>query len=47
METDSEDNSQFSRIELLRLLPVVLFENVEEDGLFFFEISYAEREELR
>ena len=30
---DSEDFALFSRIELLRLLLVVLFESVEEDGL--------------
>ena len=33
VEIDSEDSSKFSRIELLRHLLVVLFENVEEDGL--------------
>ena len=33
MEIESEDNSYFSRIELLRLLIVVLSESVEEDGL--------------
>ena len=33
VEIDSEDNSQFSRIELLRRFLVVLLENVEEDGL--------------
>ena len=33
VEIDSEDSSEFSRIELLRLLLVVLSENVEEDGL--------------
>ena len=33
VDIDSEDNSQFSRIELLRHLLVVLSENVEEDGL--------------
>ena len=30
---DSEDVPSFSRIEMLRLLLVVLFESVEEDGL--------------
>ena len=33
VDIDSEDNSQLSRIELLRLLLVVLFESVEADGL--------------
>ena len=33
VEIDSEDNSLSSRIELLRLLLVVLSESVEEDGL--------------
>ena len=32
VEIDSEDNSKFSRIELLRFLLVLPFENVEEDG---------------
>ena len=31
VEIDSEENSCASRIELLRLLLVVLFESVEED----------------
>ena len=31
VEIDPEDNSLSSRIELLRLLLVVLFESVEED----------------
>ena len=33
VEIDSEDSSSFSRIELLRLLLVVLSESVEEDGI--------------
>ena len=33
MEIDSEDNSFSFRSELLRLLLVVLFKNVEEDSL--------------
>ena len=33
VEIDSEDSSCFSKIEVLRLLLVVLFESVEEDGL--------------
>ena len=31
VKIDSEDETLFSRIELLRRLLVVLFENVEED----------------
>ena len=43
VEIDSEDNSLSSRIELLRLLLVVLSENVEEGGLLFRNLVCRER----